>query len=113
MHRPSGVPEADQPLVEAARYNDAQAEELGVPGTAGLMGIDLHALTHVSEQRAIKAMLVKLNRLDELKALQRTPEFKPLRFTPEQQEEIGFMTALYMDGIALGWKGHELDSRNA
>lgn len=108
MPRQSGVPEADQPLIEAARFNDAQAEEIGLPGAAASIGIDLTTLVHVAEQRAMRMMLVKLGRLEDLAALTRTPEFKPLRFTPEQQEEIAYLTTLYMDGIALGWRAHDL-----
>lgn len=108
MERPSEFPEPDHPLLKAARYNDAQAEEVGLPATVGALGMDLSVLTHVAEQRALRMVLIHAGRLEELHKLTASTNPTPVELTPTQRKLVDVMAVTYLDGIALGWKAHEL-----
>lgn len=110
MERPSDFPDPDHPLLEAARYNDAAAEEHGLEDAITNLGIDMDALRHTAYQRATRIVLMRnparlVTLQEHMKA---GGEAIALPFTPDEEAEIVMLTSLYLDAIALGWKGKEL-----
>lgn len=83
-------------LSEAARYNDAQAEELGLPGFCRAHAIDLPGLMHVSEQRALRLVMMEKD-LDPS-----VTEPTAVRLTPEERKRLTTYQAACIDGIAIG-----------
>lgn len=96
-------------LTEAARYGDAQTEERGLEEYIKSLDIGtLDELLHIAEQRALRAVLIKYGRKSELDEVQRLNKPTPIRLTERQQRDLAAFTPMYLDGIALGWKAHDL-----
>ena len=103
--------EPDDPLAEASRMTNAMAEEVGLEATLKWLGLRTEAgkLAYLGEQRALRAIAVspglKLNLRgaegDErvARAIVATPLWRDMRIV---------LIALFMDGVAIGWKGRQL-----
>jgi hypothetical protein len=85
---------------EAARYTDAEAEEGGIEHVAANLGIEIETLTHVAEQRALRVILMEKGRLN----------YPPhaVRLTRDETARLALLTAMYMDGLTIGWRAHRL-----
>lgn len=96
-------------LREAARYNDADAEEHGSSGkVVEAMGLDVAEVRHVAEQRAMRMMLVLTGRAGELRRATEYNELNAIPFNEREREQIETMTLAYIDGIAIGWRGNQI-----
>ena len=94
-------------LTEAARSNDALAEEHGMAGASRIIGIELDDVVHMAEQRAMRAMLLKFRGKEELAAMSQV-DATLVTVTEEEDAYMTGLIALYMDGIYLGWRAHEI-----
>lgn len=100
---------ADHPLAEAARFSDAQAEEAESPRVPiEQIGMDFEAVSYLAEQRAIRAFLAKHGRMEEMRQANAITRFSFMHFNVQEQEEIAWLTALYMDGMTIGWRGYQI-----
>lgn len=105
----------NHPLTEAARYVNSQSEEIGLEKTVEWLEMDVAVgqLAYLAEQRAYRAIAATMGMslgtsgehgtfgLDEqiVRAIQSTPLWK----------DMGpLLMSCYMDGICIGYKGHEL-----
>jgi 2-hydroxychromene-2-carboxylate isomerase len=98
----------NHPLTEAARYNDAQAEEFGIERVVEGSGLDMGAAVHISHQRAMRAVMLTTRGE---KFMQQYAKAGIPQVVPMSKAEIEMtqnLTALYLDGILIGWKGHVL-----
>lgn len=92
-------------LAEAARYNDAIAEERGLAAAVAEAGLDMEELLHVADQRALRAVLIGSRGAAALKLLDPVaPSAIEPPLTHVEKAQLAFYTSLYMDGITLGAK---------
>lgn len=115
MERPSHFPDPDHPLLLAARYNDAFAEEHGLQGTVeSVLDVPFETVKHVAEQRAIRVVMIRnpARLVSFQEQMKRGAEAQALPFTEEETAEITTLTMVYLDAIALGWKAKELTDDN-
>lgn len=102
-------PDVNDPLMLAARYNDADAEDHGtIQAVIERLGMDFDEVVYVAEQRALRLVLLRRGRLDELS---RT-EFQRLPMTEFERAEVEALTTLYLDGIALGWRAQMIERKD-
>lgn len=75
----------------------------GVTDTIAELGLDIQDVTHVAEQRGMRAALHATDDtegLAKINAAQATGEFLPIRLTPEQQRIMAICAAAELDAIA-------------
>jgi hypothetical protein len=84
-------------LSQAAADNDAVAEEQGIEAALRSLGLTPEDVKEVAEQRALR--LVRL-----LSGGGPVREADFISLSPMQREFLAQYTALYMDGIAIGWR---------
>lgn len=99
----------DHPLAEATRYNDAETEDHGIEHVAANAGLEFSFLYYVAEQRALRAVLAKYGRANEFP--HRTDEGTAILLTPDQREEVENLAPFYLDGIMIGWRAAQIESR--
>lgn len=86
-------------LAEAAADNDALAEEHGVERVVSDLGLNLDDLVYIAEQRALRAVLMRSGRLDELP---RSNNPKDVALNEGERAEMAALIPVYLDGITLG-----------
>lgn len=92
-----------QALEEAARYVNAQSEEIGLHATLDWLQMGpVEDVAHVAEQRGLRMILIM-----EGKSANFTKS-TPIALDVEQRAALVTFTSAYMDGLAIGWKAHEL-----
>lgn len=91
-------------IAEAARYADAQAEELGLAGWALDKDLSLDGMVYVASQRALRAAMT-LDGQDP-RTLSKT-EASLVRLPPELHDMVPLLAAVYMDGFAAGFTAKE------
>jgi hypothetical protein len=91
-------------IAEAARYADARAEELGLPGWCEANGVDLTGLLYVADQRALRAAMVMEGQNPQ--SLSPT-EFSVVKLKPSTKALIPFLTSVILDGFAIGLTAKE------
>jgi hypothetical protein len=97
-------------LAEAARYNDARAEDDGVQAAVAALGLDWDELTHVVEQRALRLVLL-IHRGDAgLKEWMKSGE--PARLTVAERTDMMRLQAATIDGVTIGWAAHQIKGRS-
>jgi hypothetical protein len=57
-------PMKDHPLGQAARYNDADAEEHGLVKACAMLGLHLPDVMYIAEQRAIRVVMLSSGRFE-------------------------------------------------
>lgn len=105
----------NHPLTRAARETNTYADEHGLQETVNWLGMDLEAdqLAYLAEQRALRA--VAADRFGE--SLGDGPPERDAAVAasivedPEWEKLRVLVISAYMDGFAIGWKGHELATR--
>lgn len=107
MDRPEGAPPANHPLLEAARYVNAEAEDHDLNVVFEKRGLTLHDVEYLAYQRAIRARLAMTGRGDE--ASPTKPESVDL--TLDDHAAIQMLIPAYLDGILIGWRGNELSTQ--
>lgn len=101
----------DHPIFEAARYSDAVAEEgRQIDTIIDELGIPMDKLLHLAEQRAQRVVMILNNRTDELERLRGATRENPLSFDMKERTQIASLIPPYLDGIVIGWKGHQISS---
>jgi len=85
-------------LSEAARYNDAMAEEHTLESV--IMNMNLHPdeVHHVASQRALRVILMLRGEIGDI------TKQNNVRLSGEERELMLTLTAVAMDGIAIGTK---------
>lgn len=87
-------------IAEAARYADARAEELGLPGWAAAYDIELDGLTYVANQRALRTGMTIEGR--DPRKLDQT-RMSLVRLKPSTERLMPAFAATWMDGFAAGF----------
>lgn len=99
----------DHPLAEAARNNDAIAEEHGVEAAAEMIGLDMDALMHVADQRALRLTILATEGPERLAAATLGNKPTPIALGPEQKHLHRMFMLAALDGICIGWKASSID----
>lgn len=94
-------------LSESARYLDALSEEHDSDTWPYLFNVDQQSLHYVAQQRALRCAMI-LDGMDPT-LLSRT-EKTPIQLSEMVQELMPHLTALSMDGIAIGIHAGRQDS---
>lgn len=101
----------EHPLTVAARETNDHAETHGMPETLAWLGMDVEAeqAAYLAEQRAIRAIAAASlgvsmgadQRFDEAtaRAIVQTPLWRDMRM---------LLVAMSIDGMAIGWRAHEV-----
>lgn len=100
----------NHPLGLAARYNDADAEEKGFVAFVESLGLDMDSLMYAVDQRATRCVLATTRPLI-LKELP-TNGFAAIRLTERERTLHGHMQLALIDGIAIGWRAHQIKERD-
>ncbi len=99
----------DDPLAQAAREVNAHADAHGLEATLEWLGMSgAGEIAYLGEQRALRAVAAAtlgLADVDETtaRAIVATPVWRDMRM---------LLVGCYMDGMAIGWKAHELAGRD-
>lgn len=108
MNRPSGAPPTDHPLLIAARYNDAEAEDHELREVVEKHGLDYDYLEYTAKQRALRVVLAQSGRLGEIS---RT-EPVSVGLSDAERDTIDALIPLYIDAILLGWRASQVASND-
>lgn len=100
----------NHPLAEAARYNDAAAEEHGFQEAVGQLGLDLEAVSYVAQQRALRAVLYLTRGPDAMEQYRDKPIPFVIPLSQIERDHAQQLTAVLIDGIGIGWKAAQLTS---
>ena len=103
----------NHPLTEAARYNDAQAEEIGIDRTIEGCGLTMDACIYVASQRALRAVMAMTRGEEYMRKYSTSPIQKLVPLSEEERYVVDDLTAVYLDGIMIGWKGHILSAKGS
>lgn len=105
----------NHPLAEAARYNDAQAEEMGVFETILNSNLDPIVVMNVAQQRAMR-FVIGLNYgqdgVDLIADVSRDRKVAKIELTENDMNMINEISIAFIDGIMIGWRAHTISSRN-
>jgi hypothetical protein len=101
----------DDPLVEAARYNDAEAADRGFIDAIVATGINVDAFMHIVDQRALRIALLLSRGPTAVLGL---PRDRPVVVSPTPRERALVEQAklALIDGIMIGWKGRAIYGRS-
>lgn len=99
-------------LAQAAGDNDSLAEEGGIHMALTRLDLDVEDVGYVAEQRALRAVMAESGRIPELQRAHRSGSARPQSFALSAMEKrkLVLYAAMYMDGIAIGWRAHQLSS---
>lgn len=92
-------------LALAARTADEESKDLGLPGWCEKHDIDLAAVSHVAQQRGLRAMLVNQGRqddLDRLHGLVSAEDAFAIAVDEAEATQVAFFASLWIDGLAAG-----------
>lgn len=106
--RPDNAPDKNDPLLLAARYNDAEAEEGGFEATCEKFGLNPKTVMYLAEQRALRHAMVVTGQGGQLKEMHRTGRATPFRPSQAQQQIMDLVLPAYVDAIVIGWRAREL-----
>jgi hypothetical protein len=98
----------NHPLIEAARYNDAQAEELGLEPMIKNSGVDYTTMLYLAQQRALRLTVLTNYGTAGLRRMIMTGSFD---LTADDEELMMAFATACMDGIMIGWNGSSINSR--
>lgn len=101
----------EHPLARAARATNAVAEERGLDATLEWLGIgEAGPIAYLAEQRALRAVAAATLGMN----LGANPDgydqavAAAIMQTPLWRDMAPLLLSCYLDGIAIGWKGHAL-----
>lgn len=103
--RPEHAPDPDHPLLVAARYNDADAEEHGFYSALERMGLVPDEVMYIAHQRALRTVLIESNRLGDIDQTKPTP----IELSPEEEDRLVTLTAAVLDGVVIGYRAKGLE----
>lgn len=104
--RPADAPATNHPLLEASRYNDAEAEDHGLREAIEKHGLDFDAVEYTAKQRALRVVLIQGGRQDEIT----TTRPSHVTFSDAEMRLMEGLIPLYIDAIFLGWRAKELEA---
>lgn len=99
------------PLTEAARNNDAIAEEQGFEKAIQHLGLNVEAVMHIARQRAMRLVILVMRGPIVLKELN-TGRPEVVRLSDDEEAMVQTLTLGLLDGIVIGWRGREIDIDN-
>lgn len=110
------MPDDNHPLFEAMRFLDIESErspqgtdaetlykKLGLP--------TFEIVRYGAEQRALRAALVANGRAKEMQEAATAERLSTLALTEGERNLQSRLIPTYVDGIACGWKGHEISTQ--
>ena len=86
-------------LAESARYQDALSEEHELEDYCRILGVDFEGFQYIANQRALRLAMM-IDGIDP-RQMSRT-EKTPINLSEKAQSLMPHLTALAMDGIAIG-----------
>lgn len=104
VERPDDAPDKDHPLLVAARYNDAEAEDHGLREMVEKHGLDFHALEWTAEQRALRVVLLQNGQV-----MESGNECHTIELSDQQRALLDALVPLYLDAILIGWRAKTID----
>jgi len=102
----------NHPLVEAARYGDAQAEEHGLIEALTSGGINPEIIQHVAQQRSLRLVILTNRGPEAMLEMTSGNETKEVHLTRNESEQMSQLVLAYLDGIYIGWLGADIASRS-
>lgn len=109
MDRPAGAPDADHPLLMAARYSNAEAEDHDLATVFEKRGLKFADVQYLAYQRAMRARLAMTGRIEEANS----PQSGEVELDDADHAVIEMLVPTYLDGILIGWRGNELATQEA
>lgn len=98
----------NHPLGLASRYNDAEAEEKGLPALVESVGLEMGTLMYAVEQRATRCVLA----VTRPEMLPLPPGFGVISLTPHERTVHRLMQLALIDGIMVGWRARQIAERD-
>jgi hypothetical protein len=99
---------ANHPLMEAARYNDARAEERGIEATLDDIGVNIETLDLVADQRALRLLILMSHGESALKQMESSGVTKMI-LSPSESAMVEWLKIACLDGVLIGWEGKRLN----
>ncbi len=93
----------DWPLARAARENDEATEQQGLslPNVFESRGLDLEKTIYLADQRALMTIM-------RMEGRPMPAHATPVRLDLYQRSAHTLFQAAYLDGMLIGWYGHQL-----
>lgn len=110
MDRPADAPSPDNPLLLAARYNDAEAEEFELADLFGRHGLELSEVEYLAQQRALRVVLMQSGRMEEFR---HQTEATTVNLSDVERNLMEAMVPLYVDAIFIGWRAKAIEDRTS
>lgn len=112
--RSSRIP-PEHPLTEAARIVNAVAEERGLEGAIEWLGVDatVAQFGYLAEQRVLRVIAASSGYNMGTDPVRDEEVTKRITSDPAYREKAALLIAAHMDGLAVGWKAHELSEADA
>lgn len=103
----------NHPLTVAARDVNAFAEEHGIAMTLDWLGMDASPfeLAYLAEQRALRAVAASMGHNLGAKPEEDSIVVAAVVGSPLWRDNRMLLLSCALDGIVIGWKGHELHER--
>jgi hypothetical protein len=108
VDRPTNAPSPENPLLLAARYNDAEAEEFELADLFGRHGLELSEVEYLAQQRALRVVLIQSGRIEEI---QHQTEPTSVSLSDAERDLMEAMVPLYVDAIFIGWRAKAIEDR--
>lgn len=89
-------------MAEAARNNDALAEERGVVDTVERLGIDYQDAVRIAEQRGLRMALIVTGETERLRQATRANVPTPMPLSTQQRRLADWFKLVYLDGLTGG-----------
>lgn len=102
---------SDHPLSKASREVNDYAEAHGLKGTVDWLGMDITVdqLRYLGEQRTLRALSARYLGWNMGKNPVMDEQVAQMLVKTDQWKKLStIVTAAYMDGIAIGWRGAKL-----
>ena len=102
----------NHPLIEAARYVDAQGTEHGVEAFVEKIGLDVETLMHACEQRAMRLSLLNSRGEDAMREITNSIVPVDVRMSRDEIMLLQLFLPAFIDGILIGWEARRLSEGN-
>lgn len=107
--RPDDAPDPNDPLLLAARYNDAEMQDVDdFEAFHERHGLNHKTVIYVAEQRAMRYAILRTEGMAGLNKLRGTNMAQVFRPSEAQRALMDLVLPTYIDAIVIGWRAHEL-----
>lgn len=94
-------------MAEAARFNDALAEERGPADTVERLGVNYLDAVRISEQRALRMALIVTGDLERLRRMTAANVPHPVPLSTEQKRLKQWFQVVFLDGLTCGVRAEQ------